>query len=53
MREKAWPVKESEMSRHRPRAAGLRHVSTLVLCLRTVEPSEVQGHTHYSLVGGS
>lgn len=52
-REKARPVKVSEMNRRRPRAAGLRRVSALVLCLRMAKPSEVQGHTHYSLVRGS
>lgn len=51
-REKAWPVKVSEMNRRRPRAAGLRRVSALVLCLRMAKPSEVQGQTHYSLVRG-
>lgn len=52
-REKARPVKLSEMNRRRPHAAGLKHVSALVLCLRMAKPSEVQGQTHYSLVRGS
>lgn len=52
-REKARPVKVSEMTHHGPCAAGLRCISALVLCLRIVKPSEVQGHTHYSLVRGS
>jgi hypothetical protein len=52
-REKAQPVKVSEMNRRRPCAAGRRRVSALVLCLRMAKPSEIQGQTRYSLLRGS
>lgn len=44
-REKARPVKVSEMNHRHPLQLGSMCLKALVLCLRTVKPSEVQGHT--------